>query len=357
MKFTIVLLFLGLLLAGCGSSSIIPKQEKSPVVLSENEASLIEKGIEYHDKGKYDKAINTYHEVIKINPDNIEALYELSYSYFANSNFDKSIEYALKGMEYDSKYLNKFYTLLGNSFDHAGKVEDAINVYKEGLKKFPDDYMICFNYGICNYNKQNYIEAEECFIKTIKINPEHASSHFNLGKLYNFQGKQVPAILHLLRFLTIEYNSERSKEALNLIDGLLSIGVEKKDEKNISINLFGFKEDGSPYPMIEMLLRFATANNLSKEKMAKSKVEKTKDVIVSLISIIAEQKGKKFNDFTAVYLFPFFTELKEKGFTEAFFYTSNLSNEDPEIENWMLKNKELVYKYADWKNEYKWKFE
>jgi len=58
------------------------KPELEPSTTLEEHAALIKKSVALHDEGDYDGAIKTYQEILRENPDDVSAQYELGFSYF-----------------------------------------------------------------------------------------------------------------------------------------------------------------------------------------------------------------------------------------------------------------------------------
>ncbi len=346
-----VLLVLSATLFGCAPSVKIPDQTKEPKINYENEYQKIQEAVELHDKGKFEEAVIIYEEILAQNPDNVAALYEIAYSLSMMGNYQKSLEYALKGFEYKSNLIDQLYVIAGNDLDLLGRSKEAVSLYKKGIKKHPDVFMLHYNLAISYINLNKLKEAEESLINSIKLNKFHTSSHLALAKVYGFQGKQVPALLLLFRFLTLEPNTQRSGEAISLIDELLNMGIDQKDDKNININLFG-SEENSPYSTIEMMLRLNKVTQLTDS--GKSIVEFRIDDVSKLISMIHENKDEKFTDFTANYLFPYFSKLNDTKNIEPFVYFIHQSADNKEIRTWIQNNKEKVKEFLTWHEDYKW---
>jgi tetratricopeptide (TPR) repeat protein len=86
----------------------------TPAPQTDMHRNLLQEAVRLHDKGNYDGAIAGYLEILKENPDDISALYELGFSYFAKRDYQKSLEIANKGAQHKSDLLAGFYTLIGN---------------------------------------------------------------------------------------------------------------------------------------------------------------------------------------------------------------------------------------------------
>src|ERR1700674_4851872 len=74
-----------------------PKLEPTPS--TESQKQLIKEGVALHDQGDYDAAISRYEQVLRENPKNVEALYEMSFSYYLKKDCQKSLEMAFKAVQ------------------------------------------------------------------------------------------------------------------------------------------------------------------------------------------------------------------------------------------------------------------
>jgi len=57
---------------------------------------IIEEGVALHGEGEFRRAIERYYEALRIDPANILAVYELSLSYLALSNYENAIRYSTR---------------------------------------------------------------------------------------------------------------------------------------------------------------------------------------------------------------------------------------------------------------------
>lgn len=60
------------------------------------------------------------------------------------------------------------------------------------------------NLGILESEKKNYVEAIDCFTKSLKEDPRHFEAHYNLANLYAEIGNLPLAKLHYQMSITIE---------------------------------------------------------------------------------------------------------------------------------------------------------
>jgi tetratricopeptide (TPR) repeat protein len=356
MKKIFVLVLLSLIIYGCGSTINIPSQSKAPGQVSALNKSMLHDGIKANDKGDYPGAVKIYQEILKDNPDNIEALYELAYTYFTSKDYKKGLEGSLKGLEYQSNLECAFYSIAGNCLDELKRTEDAIYVYKKGINSCPDQYINYYNIALSYYRFGKKEDAEKYLISGIKVNPAHTSSLMLLGSIYMEQGKQIPSLLLFCRFLSLEPNTGRSETVLKGIDNIMGWGIEKKDSKNVSITISGFGKPDSPYSMLEMLLKLKQASIDAEENKNKSVVQFRAEVLESLISMINEIKERKQSDFTADYLFPYYISLRDSEFQKTFAYYIMQSSGKPEVKTWLAANSRKVEEFKAWNEAYKFNF-
>ncbi|MDR0586302.1 MAG: tetratricopeptide repeat protein, partial [Treponema sp.] len=60
---------------------------------------LMRTGIEYHDEGDYDKAIEYYEKALKLAPDIPGIYYELAFSYLYKGNPEEALNHSQKGID------------------------------------------------------------------------------------------------------------------------------------------------------------------------------------------------------------------------------------------------------------------
>lgn len=164
---------------------------------------IIEEGLKLHDEEKYDEAIAKYDMVSRNDTNYTWALYEKTLSLYSKKDYTNAIKTASYGISMQSAYIPDFYIILGSSLDDSGKKEEAIEVYKKALTKYPYQYRIYYNLGLVYSDLWKINEAADCFQKAIEYNYFHANSHRALGLLCLVQDQPSRATLSLLTYLTI----------------------------------------------------------------------------------------------------------------------------------------------------------
>ncbi len=309
----------------------------------------IQKGIEYHEAGKYDEAIESYGKALKIDKNSPIALYETSYSYFSKGNFKLSVKYADQVIEQEKEYIKEAMLIKGSALDNQGLSEQAILVYEAAAKKFPYDYLLFYNLGLTYYGLKKNAESESALLAALELNPDHASSHLLLAYLKVNQGKRIEPILVLYTFLLLEPDTERAKQAYQLLLELQKQGVSKDEHKDDQINLeINSTED--EFGTVELMLSLQEASQQMKTDDKKSEVEffiqKTEALISTLDGLKKDKKGVWW-EFYADLLF----RIEHAKHLKAFCYYISWTSPDKEVTEWLEVNQKDLEAFGKWLQE------
>ena len=104
--------------------------------------------------------------------------------------YDKAIEIleaGKKAFPSDSNIL----LALSNSYIGANKTDVAINAFKEGVERQPDNKYYHYNYGVLLLGSKKYVEAIEQFKAAEKIDANYENAIYNLGVVYVQWGDEI----------------------------------------------------------------------------------------------------------------------------------------------------------------------
>ena len=308
---------------------------------------LIDEGVQLHDEKKFDKAIEKYKEALVIDSDSWLACYELSYTYFELKDYENCIQYAEESINNDRNNSYSSYVILGSAYDLMGKPKKAVKTYGKGIKKFFDKYLLYYNLGLTQYNLMESNDAKKNIEKAIELNPNHASSHLVLAHIGANDAQRTPAVLSLYYFLMLEPDSQRSKDALDLLKRLLKKGVTRRDENNVDVTLTMNK--GNEFGASELMMSLLEASKNLEENKDKSPGELFYENTESFFTILSELNEKnKAKDFHKRFYVPFFKQVVAEGHVEAFSYYIQISSEDKEVLLWLEMNRDKIAKFASW---------
>jgi tetratricopeptide (TPR) repeat protein len=327
-------------------------------------AQLVSEGIELHDKGDYEGAIKKYEAALKIDNDYFNAHYEKSYSLTAMGKLKECAGLCKDILKKFPEHpgLNAVYIQYGSVLDDLGKPKEALEVYNEGISKYPNEFLLYFNKGLTLQKLAKYDEALLEYQHSLQLKPLHSSSNYYTGLLLQKENK-IPALLAYCTFLAIEPASKRSRDAFTGVKEIMGANV-KKEGNNITIfmdpaalNDDKKQKKENNFRTAELLFTMSAALDNSKDadSIAKTPQEKFSLKFQLLIGSLAE--GSKDNKgFYWDHYVPFYMDMKEKGFVELLARLVYLSEgKEEENREWLKDNEDKVSEFYDWIKGYKWK--
>jgi tetratricopeptide (TPR) repeat protein len=329
----------------------------TPVPTTESQKQLIREGIALHDEGNYSDAISRYEQVLKENPDNVDALYELAYSSYTAKDYKRAIIVGHKAAQYRSPLLDQTYVLLGNCYDESGDPNKSVEVYKAGIKLNPSSSLLQYYLAITYLSTQHLKESKSAAKKSAGLDPNHPSSQLLLSTLFERGTYKIPSLLAALRFLVLEPNTTRSEAALERVKRIMQAGVSQgKDEKNINILVSsGQNKDEGDFGSIEMFMGLMKAASYTEKNKDKNEMQLLADNFENLFAVISESPNKgDRTKFTWTYYLPYFLELKKQGHTETFAYFINQRSNLPEVNSWLQLHQDKISNFLLWSRNYHW---
>ena len=331
---------LAFLISGCSSVALAPA-ERTPVPAGQAEKQLLQQAELYYKQGKLNPALQKLQQVLKLNPDNVEAMYSMAESYLLLEKFNKSLEFSKRAATYKTEHLADIYLLTGKTYQLLDDPWNALLTYRFASSVYPKDPRIHYSLGDTYAYLDKPELAAESFKTAIRLNPGHAASHFQLGTLYYMNDYHTPALLSLSLALLLEPKQGPAALIRKNINDLLGSEVvknKKKDEGDFQsvdaallaqrVKLLDKTEKETVFEIIK-----AQYQTLFKElNTAKIKNQKKTFVMDSYVVL-----------YNKVYL---------QGLDETFVYYIFQGSQDRAIGNWLEKHpgrvkqlEELVKKY------------
>jgi tetratricopeptide (TPR) repeat protein len=181
------------------------------------------------NEGKYDEAIVLYNEVIAEVPQcqdcflNLGAINTRKKDWpAAEAAYKKAIEVKPDAPEP--------YNGLANVYNAQQKFKEASEASAEAGKRVAAapgggggaSANILYNQGAIAWNANDFQKAKEHFEAAIKADPNHAESHFMLGKVLINLGKLAEAATEFETYLKVAPTGQNAKEAQSMFDQLKS---------------------------------------------------------------------------------------------------------------------------------------
>ena len=106
--------------------------------------------------------------------------------------YDKAIEVLEDGRKLYPENADML-VALSNSYIGANKIDVAMEVFKEGVEKEPDNKFYRYNYGVLLLGAEMFEDAETQFLKAIEIDSEYENAIYNLAVTYVKWGTDLNA--------------------------------------------------------------------------------------------------------------------------------------------------------------------
>lgn len=319
---------------------------------------LVEQGVKLHDVGRYAEAVAAYKQALEADADNPRALYEMSYTYYMAKNYDSAILLSNKLLSLknvNDNILRNVYVTLGSLYDDINQSQKAIDIYRQGLSKFPDFYLLYFNLGITDLKTSDEKSAIKNFQQALTLKPLHAGSNYQVYKMLAGNNK-IPAILAASLVCIAEENTKRSIECAAFIQSALAPNIKSDSaKKNITIyipssSLPEAKENNFSTVELGVSLMVASQDIMDTLQLDND-AKKLSFQFKSVCSFMSESKSNK--GFYWKFYAPFFSSLNENDYVDVLTNIILMNSEQASAE-WIAKNQMKVFRFYDWVKKFEW---
>lgn len=308
---------------------------------------FVQEGIEHHDNGEYDKAIEAYKKALKLDPLSTLVNYEIALSYFNNKDYELAIKHSDIVLKQNKEHVLQAYMTKGSALDMQGKTKESIKLFKKAIKKTEGHYLLYYNLAL-NYYKLNALDdAEENVILGIENNPNHPSSHLMLATIHHQKGNTVQTLLATHYFLFLEPNSPRSEGAYAMLKENFGGNVSKDENKPNTINIMFSPNDDSQFGAAELMVSMLEASKTLEKNEGKSDDEMFVENTESFFKVLGELKEKKNKEIWWTFYTAFFYDLAKSEHLETYckYITQNV-NEN--AQQWLTDNEEKLADFDTW---------
>jgi tetratricopeptide (TPR) repeat protein len=179
--------------------------------------AAFKEGATLSNAGKHDEAIAKFNEVLKDVPKCPECYIGIGASSAAKKDYAAAEIAYKKAIEIDANAVDA-YNGLATIYNDQKKFTEAQAMSAEGMKRATAggasgsaDAM--YNAGVISWNANDFPKAQEQFAAAVAANPNHAESHFMLGRVYLNLGKLPDAAKEFETYTKIAPNGPNAKEA------------------------------------------------------------------------------------------------------------------------------------------------
>lgn len=311
--------------------SVATFSQKIPLIHS---GEVVAKGKSLYDSSKFTEAIKEYLKVPERDTNYVYMLTEVALAYIGSEQYDKALSICEQGLAKPSKYTPYFLRYQAIAEDKNGNFNRSVELFETAIKKYRADYSLLYYLGITYYNNKEYEKAAGIFFRVLALNPFHAGSHLNLGRIAIGQGRKVHAMLSLGMYLSVS-NTDNAR--LVLLNNFLDNQV--KDEGTIP--LFGT----NGFEKLDQIIRA----KIAMDKNFKSAIP-VDAVVVRQFEMFFQQLQNTPEELADPWIktyLPIYQFIREKDLVEPFIFHVLSSAGNEHVKKWHTRNKKPLAAYFE----------
>ncbi len=190
---------------------IVAKPANTPLPIFTDAGDALAVGDKLFDASDNEKAIESYRQAVKLNPDFAEAYFKLGMAYSQLEIEQKDAGILTEDAPTPAKKGKKDVPKLSDA-DKA--FENAVKAYKKILVKNPKDDAAQFNLGRA-YNKLNQdTEAQKALTQAVKLQPENGLYQTEFGAILIKLAKYEDALVPLKKAVNLDADNLQAQELL-----------------------------------------------------------------------------------------------------------------------------------------------
>ncbi len=320
-------------------------------------------GIRLHDQGQYTDAIKKYDSVLAVDPANLVAQYEKSYSLMASKKYKEAImlsQSIIENKNTEPGMVGNAYSTWGSALDESGDHKGALKIYDEGIKKVPEYHMLNYNKAVTYFRMNEMEEGIGELKQSLLKNPRHPASHFILGRVMYYRKNKVAAMLPLLTYLLYDNKSKRAEEALANLRSIIEGNVKQLDSGKYSVDIDPKALAEAPkkgtaadddFGSMELLLELGAASAMATKKDMLP-ADRFAYLLKQIMGSLAAQDGH--HGFYGTFYMPFFAGIYKKELTEPLAHFVFLPSGNVMNQVWLQDHREQMEQLQAWTQAYQW---
>jgi Tfp pilus assembly protein PilF len=186
--------------------------------------------LEQYESGNLEQAENICGEILKVQPENSEALHLLGLILYQHGKLDPALKNIRKAIKVDPKNADAYYDL-GNVLQEKGQITKALTSYRKAIKLNPNYAEAYNNMGIALQDNMQLEKGVKCYKEALRIDPSYAEAHNNLGVALQEKKQLDEAITHFQKALLLRPKYVNAYH--NLVEAVQGKGYETKTKKGL----------------------------------------------------------------------------------------------------------------------------
>lgn len=136
------------------------------------------------ETGRLEEAIRVFEKGRSLSPQNEQLLFALGDACFEAHAPDRALEIYREIVKLGGDGVVDAWVSIGLVHFNQERVDDAVNSYREALKRDPDSVFALNSLGDGFFAQGKTDEAIQSYCRVVEIDPEDAQAHYNLAELY-----------------------------------------------------------------------------------------------------------------------------------------------------------------------------
>lgn len=167
---------------------------------------LLERALSFQGSGRLKKAVESFQEILTIDPNQPDALYHLGGMAHGNGQFEMAIQLLVKSLQTNSNNVLALNALAGVLKDQQ-RFPEAMEFYQAALAISPNEAYLHSNLGLVLNEMQRHDEAMICYQRALELNPKWHVAHSNMGVIFQNRGEWKKALECYERTLAVNSKS------------------------------------------------------------------------------------------------------------------------------------------------------
>ena len=211
--------------AAAGTGKPSAEDAKKHAERIEKIKTLFAEGATATNEGRLDEAIAKFNAVLVDFPACLDCYNNLGVIYTRQKDWVKAEESYRKALGIDANTVDA-YNGLATVFSQQGKTKEAQEMMAEATKRATSggagggSAVALYNAAVTAWNGNDFQKAHDLLQQGVKIDPNHAESHFMLGRVLINLGKLGDAATEFETYLKLAPSGPNAKEAQSNFDAL-----------------------------------------------------------------------------------------------------------------------------------------
>ena len=158
-----------------------------------NATQLIQQALQLHQQGQLAPARQLYMQVLKDNPQHVDALHLLGVCEAFAGNHQQAMQWMQQAIAIDPNHAS-IHCNYGNVLRNLGQLQPALASYERALELNPNYAEAYSNRGIVLRELKRLDEALACYERALELNPNYVEAHSNYGVTLHDLGRFEEAL-------------------------------------------------------------------------------------------------------------------------------------------------------------------